>query len=562
MDWLTDVFTQKTFVQAIVVLALISALGLACKKIKIKGVSLGVTFVFFAGIVVGHLGLQIDPAMLALAQNFGLILFIYSLGVQVGPSFFPSLKKGGMKLNLLAMGVILLGIGMTIGIWQLFGIPFPVSMGLLSGAATNTPMLGAAQQSMLEIDPSASDISNTMAMACAVGYPFGIIGVIICVVILKALFQSKSSGSDPQENQTFITEFRVTNPGLFGRTIRDIMKDEPIRIVVSRVWKYTGKEEGVGQVIIPSGDTILEEGEHVLVLTKEKDVDAATRIFGEKADKDWNKRDIDWNTIDGTLVSRHVLVTKPNMDGYKLGELHLRNAYGINITRVTRAGIDILPSSNLRLQLGDRLTIVGQDQAIRRVAEVLGNQAKELRNPNLFSIFVGIIAGLLLGSIPIAIPGISVPVKLGIAGGPIIIGILMGAYGPRLHITTYTTHSANLMLRQFGMTVYLAGLGLSAGPGFFETVFRPEGLAWIGISLLMAIIPVIIIGLIAGKFSKVKYAANTGMLCGAMANPIVLDYVLGTVDNDEPSVAYATVYPVCMFVRLITAQLLMLMFCA
>ena len=518
----------------------------------------------FAGILAGHLGFMIDPQMLALAQNFGLILFVYALGVQVGPSFFPSLKKGGIKLNLLAFGVLVLGILMTLGVRWCTGLSLPVSMGLFSGAVTNTPMLGAAQQALLDHSPSATTVSNEMAMACAVGYPFGVMCVILCVIILKAIFhKGTKEEKDLHDNPTFITEFVISNPAIFGKTIKGIMKGTSFHIVVSRVWKFTDKEheEGPkGRVIIPNGDTVLEEGEHVLALCKEKEVGIAERLFGKIVDKDWNKKDIDWNSIDGQLVSRHVLVTKEKVNGAKIGDLHLRNSFGINVTRVNRAGIDILPSSSLVLQMGDKLTIVGQAKAIDNVAAVLGNKEKELRNPNMFSIFIGVVLGLILGCIPLSIPGMSVPIKLGIAGGPIIVGILMGAYGPRFHLTTYTTYSANLMLRQLGLTVYLAALGLSAGPGFFETVFRPEGLLWIGVSILLAIVPVLIVGFVASKFCKTDYSSNVGMLCGAMANPIALNYALSTVEDDEPSVAYATVYPVCMFLRVITAQMLML-FC-
>lgn len=563
MDWITGIFTTQSYIQAVLVLSLICAVGLLCSKLTIKGVSLGVTFVFFAGIVAGHFGLEIDPQMLSLAQNFGLILFVYALGLQVGPSFFPSLKKGGIKLNLLGLGVLVIGAAMTVAVSMLTDISLPVSMGLFTGAATNTPMLGAAQQSLLEVYPDAASTSNEMAMACAVGYPFGVIGVILCVIILKVVFNRKGRGAtDQHDNQTFVSEFRISNPAICGKSIREIMKDVSIHLVVSRVWKFNGSNEddaNDGTVIIPNGDTVLEKGEHVLVMTKETETGIAEKLFGETMHKDWNKKDIDWNHIDGTLVSRHVLVTQPHMNGAKLGDLHLRNAYGINITRVNRAGIDILPSSSLHLQIGDKLTIVGQEKAIDNVAAVLGNQEKELRNPNLFSIFVGLILGLLLGSIPFAIPGMSVPVKLGIAGGPIIVGILMGAYGSRIHLTTYTTRSANLMLRQMGLTIYLAGLGLSAGPGFFETVFRPEGLLWIGISLLMVLVPVLIMGFIASRCCKTSYASNVGMLCGAMANPIALNYALTTVEDDEPSVAYATVYPVEMFLHVITAQMIMLL---
>ena len=557
MNWLIDIFTEQSYTQAILVLSLICVIGLLCNKLQFKGISLGVTFVFFAGILAGHFGLAVNPQMLALAQNFGLVLFVYTLGLQVGPSFFPSLKKGGIKLNILAFAVLLSGTALTMLVSRLTGISMPVATGLLTGAATNTPMLGAAQQTLLQIDPAGSLTANEMATACAVGYPFGLIGVILCVVILKALFHKEDSKADSHDKPAFVTEFRVSNPAIFGKTLREIMKDSNIRIVVSRVWKFDGSERG--QVIMPDGDTVLEKGEHVLVLTKEKEAGAAEQIFGEKVVKDWNQKDIDWNHLDGMLVSRHIFVTRNSINGAKLGDLHLRNTYRINITRVNRAGIDILPSRDLRLQIGDKLTVVGEERAVAEVAKVLGNQEKELRNPNLLFIFVGLMLGLLLGSLPIAIPGMNVPIRLGIAGGPIVIGILMGAFGPRLHITTYTTHSANLMLRQFGLTVYLAGLGLSAGPGFFATVLRPEGLLWIAISVLLAIVPVLLVGFIASRWCRTDYASNVGMLCGAMANPIALNYALSTVEDDGPSVAYATVYPVELFLRGISGQLLMLL---
>lgn len=557
MNWFVRIFTEQSYIQAILALSLICVAGLLCSKIRFKGVSLGVTFVFFAGILAGHFGLCVDSRMLALAQNFGLVLFVFTLGIQVGPSFFPSLKKGGIKLNILAFAVLLIGTAMTVAISKVTGISLPVATGLLTGAATNTPMLGAAQQTLLQTDPSAVETSNQMATACAVGYPFGVVGVIVCVAVLSLAFRKNRAPKETHDNQTFITEFRVSNPAVFRKTIRDIMKDAHIKLVVSRVWKYAG--EGLGQVIIPDGDTVLEEGEHVLVLTRERDAGAAEQLFGEKVVKDWNKKDIDWNHLDGMLVSRHIFVTKSSVNGAKLGDLHLRNAYRINITRVNRAGIDLLPSRDLRLQIGDKVTIVGEQKAIDRAAEVLGNQEKELRNPNLLFIFIGLMLGLVLGSLPIYIPGISVPIRLGIAGGPIVIGILMGAFGPRLHLTTYTTHSANLMLRQFGLTIYLAGLGLSAGPDFFETVFRPEGLLWIAVSAALAIVPVLLVGFMAARFFNTDYSENVGMLCASMANPVALNYALSTVDDDEPSVAYATVYPMEMFLRVLSGQLLMLL---
>lgn len=523
-------------------------------KIRIFGVSLGVTFVFFAGILAGHLGLAIDPQMLLFAQNFGLIIYIYALGVQVGPGFFASFKKGGVKLNMLSLSVILLGSVLALGIYWASGLELSDTIGLFAGAVTNTPMLGAAQQALLQIHPEDIDKANSMAMACAVGYPFGLIGAVLCVAVLKGI--SGRSGRKPHDNSkdnAYVAEYQVSNPAIFGKSIKEIRQNAECQFVISRVWKN-------GKVIIPNSDTIIEEDEHILLTSAKKDIDKIKTIFGQKENIDWNKKDIDWNAIDSQLISAKVLITKQNINGVKLGSLKLRNSYGINITRVTRAGIDLFASPSLRLQLGDKLTIVGERRAIENVSAILGNEAKTLNTPNLLMIFVGIVLGLILGSVPISIPGMSVPVKLGIAGGPIIVGLLMGAFGPRLHITTYTTRSANLMLQQLGLTIYLAGLGLSAGAGFFETVFTSEGLKWVAISLMLAIIPMLTIGIISSKVFKTDYAKNVGMLCGSMANPIALNYANSTVDGDEPSVAYATVYPACIFLRVFSAQILVLIF--
>ena len=555
MEWIQDIFINSTFIQAIIVLSIICAIGLALGQIKIGGVSLGVTFVFFTGILAGHFGFRINPDMLLFAQNFGLVLFIYSLGVQVGPGFFSSFKQGGVKLNLLATSVLVLGTAMALGLIPLTGIPLPDMMGLLSGAVTNTPMLGAGQQTLLQIQPDNINGSNNMALACAVGYPMGVIGVILALVVLKTIFSRKitTGRKDESTENAFVSEFLVSNPAIFGLSIKEVMKLTSAKFVISRDWKK-GKEN------IPPSETIIEEGDHLLVISNKNDVDTIRTIFGEKADKDWNKKDIDWNRIDRQLVSRHILVTKPNINGVKLVSLKLRNTFGINITRVNRAGIDLLASPSLRLQLGDKLTIVGETTAIDHVAEILGNEEKQLNNPNLFAIFLGLATGLILGSIPLSIPGMSMPVKLGLAGGPIIIGILMGAFGPRIHLSTYTTRSANLMLRQLGIVIYLAGLGLGAGENFFDTVFRIEGLIWIAVSFALAVIPVLAVGFIATKFLKTDYASSVGMLCGSMANPIALNYANTTTDSDEPSVAYATVYPFSIFLRVITIQIIMLLF--
>lgn len=554
MNWFTELFTQHTFIQAVMILSLICASGIALGNIKIFGVSLGVTFVFFAGIIAGHFGVTVNPEMLALAQNFGLILYIYSLGLQVGPGFFSSFKHGGVKLNLMTFALIIVGSLMAMLIFWTTDTSASDTVGLLAGAVTNTPMLGAGQQALLQMSPDNTDAANNMAMACAVAYPFGLLGMVISVIILRKVFAPKSTSKQTStaSDNTFVAEYHVSNPAIFGKTIMEIRQGADCQFVISRIWKNE-------TLIIPTSETVLEEGEHMLVISGKKDVEKIKTLFGHKEDVDWNKKGIDWNAIDSQLVSRKVLVTKPEHNGVKLGDLRLRNSYGINITRVNRAGIDLLPSRNLRLQMGDKLVIVGEARSVENVSRILGNESRQLKNPNLLSMFIGIILGLILGSIPIAIPGISMPVKLGIAGGPIIVGILMGAFGPRFHITTYTTQSANLMLRQLGLTIYLAGLGLSAGAGFFETVFTLQGLKWVAISIALCVIPVLLIGFLCAKVFKISYADNVGMLCGGMANPFALDYAGNGADGDDPAVAYATVYPAGIFLRVISAQIIILL---
>lgn len=554
MNWFSELFTQHTFIQAVMILSIICAAGLALGRIRIKGISLGVTFVFFAGIIAGHFGIKIDQSMQELAMNFGLILYIYALGLQVGPGFFSSFKQGGIKLNLLSIGLLLIGSLMAMIVHWSTGTSAGDTVGLLAGSVTNTPMLGAGQQALMQMDPSNHQAANDMAMACAVAYPFGLVGMIISVLILKKIFAPKEfkKAENKSSDNTYVAEYQISNPAIFGKTIMEIRQNADCQFVISRVWKNE-------TLIIPTSETVLEENEHVLVISAKKDVDRIKTLFGQKENVDWNKKDIDWNAIDSQLVSKKVLVTKSRHNGVKLGDLRLRNSYGINITRVNRAGIDLLPNRNLRLQLGDKLVVVGDARAVERVSAILGNEAKTLKNPNLLSIFIGIVLGLILGSIPIAIPGMSMPIKLGIAGGPMIIGILMGAFGPRFHIATYTTRSANLMLRQLGLTIYLAGLGLSAGAGFFDTVFTAEGLKWVLISIMLAVVPVLIMGFIAAKVFKTSYADNAGMLCGGMANPFALDFAGTGSDGDDPAVAYATVYPANIFLRVISAQLIILL---
>ena len=554
MNWFIETLTEPTMIQAVFVLSIVAAIGVYLGRLKLFGISLGITFVFFAGIMAGHFGITVNKDMLNFAQNFGLIVFVYTLGLQVGPGFFSSLKKGGVEMNTMGIGVIVLGLLLTLVTHWFTGIDIPVMIGLLSGAVTNTPALGAAQQALVQVDPENARGVTDMALACAVTYPLGVVGVILAIIILKNIFakhlqpQTKS-----HDTSAYIAEFQVLNPSIYNRSIQDIMKHTERHFVISRLWRN-------GKVTIPTSDTILKEKDHLLIISVKADVESIKILFGEQENKDWNKDDVDWNAIDSQLISRRIVITQDRVNGVKLGSLRLRNLYGINITRVNRAGIDLIASPDLRLQMGDKLTIVGEANSVNNVGKILGDQMKRLDNPNLLAIFIGLTLGVLIGSIPIHIPGMTTPIKLGIAGGPIIVGIMMGAFGPRFHLTTYTTQSANLMMRQFGIVIYLAGLGIDAGAHFFETVFRPEGLLWIGLGFLLTIIPVLIVGFIASKFFKLDYAHNVGMLCGSMANPMALSYANTTVDGDEPSVSYATVYPLSMFIRVISAQLFIMLF--
>ena len=555
MEWLTSLLTEHSVIQAVIVVSLVSAVGLALGKISMWGVSLGVTFVFFAGIMAGHLGLSIHPQMLNYAESFGLIIFVYALGLQVGPGFFSSLGKGGLKLNMLAMLVVLLGIVMTLGFHWTTGVSLPDMMGILSGAVTNTPALGAAQQTLKQLNDPAIQQSD-MALGCAVAYPLGVVGVILAIIFVRKLFASSiffKKENEDKHKKTVVMGFLVSNPGVIGKTIQEIARQSAKKFVVSRLWRED-------KAIIPASDTLVKEGDCLLAITTEGDVEALVMLIGQRDARDWNKEDIDWDTIDSQLVSHRIVITRPEINGKRLGALRLRNLYGINITRIYRAGIVLLPTPDLTLQVGDRLTVVGEEAAIANVEKVVGNAVKDLDEPNLVAIFIGMVLGLLLGSVPLTIPGISLPVKLGLAGGPIVMGILVGAFGPRIHMVTYTTISANLMLRALGLSMYLACLGLDAGTHFFETVFRPEGALWVALGFAITVVPVLLVAVMSIKWLKIDFGSITGMLCGSMANPMALNYVNTTIESDTPSVAYATVYPLTMFMRVIMAQVILMLF--
>lgn len=543
---------EHSALQAVIILSLITAIGLGFGKLHLFGVSLGVTFVFFVGIMAGHLGFSIDPQMLIYAESFGLVLFVYSLGLQVGPGFFSSFHKGGYKLNMLGLGVILIGTAMAVIISKTASIPLSDMAGILCGATTNTPALGAAQQTLKQM----GEPTSGAALSCAITYPLGVVGVILAIIVLKKLVvkpKDMESHEHDDSNHTYIATFQVHNPAIFNKSVQDIAKLSYPKFVISRLWRD-------GNVSIPTSEKILKENDRILVITTEKDAPTLTILFGEQENRDWNKEDIDWNAIDSQLISKHVIITRPEINGKKLGSLRLRNSYGINISRVTRSGVQLLATPGLVLQLGDRLTVVGEAAAIQNVEKVLGNTVKTLKDPNMASIFIGIVVGLIIGSIPIWIPGISSPVKLGLAGGPIIIGILIGAYGPRFHLVTYTTRSANLMLRGIGLSMYLACLGLDAGSHFFETVMRPEGALWIGIGFAITFIPVVIMAIMALRIFNLDFGSTCGMLCGSMANPMALNYANDIIPNDNPAVSYATVYPLGMFTRVIMIQIILMLF--
>ena len=552
MQWIYDIFTTHSALQAVIIISVIIAVGLAFGKIRVWGISLGVTFVFFAGILAGHLGLSIDPTILHYTENLGLVLFVYELGLKVGPGFFSSFRKGGLQLNLLGLGVLLIGTAMAVIFSLCLGVPIGDATGILCGATTNTPALGAAQQALEQLGLSA----NGAALSCAVTYPLGVVGVILGIIVLrKLLIKPGTPLSAPTEEPdgTFIAEFKVCNPAIYDMTVRQVSQITKTPFVISRLWRNEATS-------LPDSDTVLKKDDHLLVITTPADCPKLKVLFGKQEARDWNKKDIDWNSLDNQLISRRIIVSRPSINGKKLGSLRLRNQYHINISRIGRSGLNLLATPDLVLQLGDVLTVVGSAADIEKVERILGNTEVKLKEPNLAAIFVGIVLGLIVGSIPIAVPGISTPIKLGLAGGPIIIGILIGRFGPRFRLVTYTTRSANLMLRGIGLSLYLACLGLEAGGSFLDTIMRSEGLLWIGLGFLITVIPVLIVGAISMKVCKVDFGLTCGMLCGSMANPMALNYANDIVPGDYATVSYATVYPLSMFCRVIVAQLIILGF--
>ena len=550
MDWLTSLFTVHSSIQTVVIISVIIAAGLALGKIRVMGISLGIAFVFFVGIVAGNIGMSIDKVTLDYAETFGLSMFVYCLGLHVGPNFFGSLRHEGMMLNVWSLAVIVLGTAFALALSPLTGISIPVMTGLLCGATTNTPALGAATQALAHAGLPSSDT----ALATAVTYPLGVVGVIIAMVLIRKFFVKPADLEVKKlsdDNHTYIAQFTAINPAIIGRTIQQIALMTHVKFII---WR--GK-----QVLVPVATTELHVNDKLLVVTNKEDEQAMTLLFGKKEnDQDWNKEDIDWNAIDANVESRVCVITRPSLNGKHLGALHMRQAYGVNVSRVIRGDIKLLASDDLRLEYGDRITIVGKHENLDNAEHFFGNSVKTLEEPNIGSIFLGIVLGLILGSIPLSLPGMESPIRLGIAGGPIIMGIIVGALGPRLHLISYTTRSASLMLRKLGLSIYLACLGLDAGKDFLSTVIKPEGLAWVGIGFLITLVPILIIGIIALKAHRYDFGTICGILCGSMANPMALGYANDTLKGDTASISYASVYPLGMFVRVVIAQMIIMFF--
>lgn len=557
MEWITDLLWGESIGHSILLLSFVIAVGIQLGKIKVFGVSLGITLVLFVGIVLGHLGFTINPAVLHFFKEFGLILFVFSVGMQVGPGFFSSFKKGGITLNLLATGVVLLGVATAIVLHFITGISIPTMAGILSGAVTNTPGLGAAQQAYSDVYGVADD---TIALGYAVAYPLGVIGIILSTIFIRYVFRinlGKESEQLNNEDGSHANEAKpisllVKNPAIYGKTVGELSSLlDHNDFVISRIWRNDNK-----QIEIASGSTVLNEDDKIFVVTTEQDAQTIQAFVGQAIDMERKQ----WIRMESQLINRRILITKSELNGKRLGQLKLRQLYGINITRINRAGMDLVATPSLSLQVGDRVNVVGTESSINNVEKVLGNSMKRLNEPNLITIFIGIALGIVLGSIPIAFPGIPQPVKLGLAGGPLIVAILISRFGYKYKLITYTTMSANLMLREIGITIFLACVGIGAGQGFMDTIVNNGGFAWIGYGFIITVLPLLIIGSIGRYCYKINYFTLMGMIAGSTTDPPALAYSNATAGNDAPSVGYATVYPLTMFLRVLTAQLMILFF--
>ena len=557
MTWFNDLLWGDGIGHSILLLSFVIAVGIQLGKIKVFGISLGITFVLFVGIVMGHFGFTMNHEVLHFFKEFGLILFVYSVGMQVGPGFFSSFKEGGVTLNMLACGIVFLGVAVAVVLHFVTGIEMSTMVGILSGAVTNTPGLGAAQQAYSDMH---GVTDNTIALGYAVAYPLGVVGIILSIIFIRYVFKVSFDKENEELNKieaAHTTEAKpisliVKNPAIFGKTVGELSALlEHREFVISRVWHDDTK-----QIEIASASVQLKEDDKIFVVTTEQDAETIKTFIGEEIDMERKQ----WIRMESSFINRRILITKPELNGKRLGQLKLRKLYGINITRINRAGMDLVATPNLTLQVGDRVNVVGTETAVANVEKVLGNSMKRLNEPNLIAIFVGIGLGIILGSIPITFPGIPQPVKLGLAGGPLIVAILVSRFGYKYKLITYTTHSANLMLREVGITMFLACVGLSAGDGFVDTIVNNGGFAWIGYGFIITTVPLLIIGCVARYFYKVNYFTLMGLIAGSTTDPPALAYSNATAGNDAPAVGYATVYPLTMFLRVLTAQLLILFF--
>lgn len=560
MDWLINLFTTTDSAAHIVLLyAIVIAVGVYLWKIKIGGISIGVTFVLFAGIAAGHIGFTAPTNILSFLQEFGLILFVFMIGLQVGPGFLESFRKGGITLNLLSTVMVVLNVIVMFACYYIFfdtSDPknLPMMVGTLYGAVTNTPGLGAANETLYSIFDKGEVPQIASGYACA--YPLGVLGIIGATIAIKYIFGIKlekeeeelaKEEEDNDDVKPHFMDLEVTNLYLEGKTLAQVHNFLNRDFVCSRILHD-------GHVSIPNGSTIFHIGDKLFVVCAENDAEAIIAFIGPTINVDWKKQD-------ESMVSKRILVTRSSINGKTLGQMHFSSAYGVNVTRVTRQGMDLFAIPSLSLQVGDRIMVVGPEDAVNRVAAVMGNSIKRLDAPNIATIFVGVFIGILFGSIPVAIPGIPVPIKLGIAGGPLIIAILIGRYGYKVHLVTYTTTSANMMLREIGLMLFLASVGIKAGDGFLETVIQGDGVKYVYTGFLITIIPILIIGIIARKKYKFNYFTIMGMIAGTYTDPPALAYANSICSKEAPSIGYSTVYPLSMFLRIFTAQIIVLFFC-
>ncbi|WP_289759586.1 putative transporter [Muribaculum intestinale] len=556
MDWLQNLLAPgaSSLPSTIILYAFVIAAGVWLGKLKVGGISLGVTFVLFVGLLMGHFGYIVNPDVLHFVREFGLILFIFSIGLQVGPSFFSSFKRGGVVLNGLAALTIALNVVIVLAIFYIDGnTSITALVGVMSGAVTNTPGLGAAQQAILQVMPQNYNATEEMAMGYAAAYPLGVVGIITAMFLVRALFRVKmdkeveaiEAEKEAAQQKPLILTYEVTNPLIDGKNMMQLHDIVNCDFVVSRL------QDKDGNIFIPNSQTVVHKGDKLYTVLSANDEERFKSVIGPELD-------IDWESNPGPVVSRRILITKTEYNGVTLGSLKLRHGYSLNATRVNRAGIDLLASPDLRLQMGDRITVVGQLEDIRRLAEKLGNSVKRLNEPNMFTLFAGIFLGIIVGSIPIAFPGISVPMKLGMAGGPLVVAILLSRFGYKLKLVTYTSSAASLLMREIGICLFLASVGIAAGANFASTVFNYTGMWWVIWGFIITFVPLVVVGSIASGVYKINMLTVMGLFGGSMTDPPALAFANNSTGNDAPAVAYSTVYPLTMFLRIVAAQVLVL----